>query len=63
MEEPGGAPAQLGVPMHPEFTRPAYSSIRFGLLPAAWMTVGWSISLGMPQAYLSPGIDTLVLLP
>jgi hypothetical protein len=31
----------------PELTRPAYSSIRLGLLPALWMTVGCAISLGM----------------
>jgi hypothetical protein len=31
----------------PEFTRPAYSSIVLGVLPAAWMMVGFSISLGM----------------
>jgi hypothetical protein len=31
----------------PEFTRPAYSSIRFGLFPAAWITDGASISLGI----------------
>jgi len=28
----------------PELTRPAYSSMRFGLLPAAWMTEGAGIS-------------------
>src|SRR6476646_8100635 len=30
----------------PELTRPAYSSIVFGLLPAAAMTVGRGISVG-----------------
>jgi len=34
-------------PPCPELIRPAYSSICFGLLPADWMTVGRSISLGM----------------
>jgi hypothetical protein len=33
----------------PEFTRPAYSSITFGLLPAAAMIVGDAISLGMSE--------------
>src|SRR4051812_26048856 len=31
----------------PEFTRPANSSIRFGLLPAALITVGCAISVGI----------------
>src|SRR5438477_9006778 len=31
----------------PVFTRPAYSSIFFGLLPADWMIFGRSISVGM----------------
>jgi hypothetical protein len=31
----------------PELTRPAYSSIRFGLLPAAWTTAGRSMSRGI----------------
>ena len=33
-------------PIHPEvaeFTRPTYSSISFGWLPAAGMRVGWEI--------------------
>jgi hypothetical protein len=33
----------------PEFTRPAYSSITFGLFPAAAMIVGDAINLGMSQ--------------
>src|SRR5262249_28912544 len=37
----------------PEFTRPAYSSMRFGLLPAAAITVGFSIKVGMfSRSYL-----------
>jgi hypothetical protein len=32
----------------PEFTRPAYSSIRLGGVPAACTMAGASISLGMP---------------
>jgi hypothetical protein len=31
----------------PLFTRPAYSSIRFGLFPAAWTTVGPMIIRGI----------------
>ena len=31
----------------PEFTRPAYSSIRLGGVPAAWTRVGASIDLGI----------------
>src|SRR4051812_50102215 len=31
----------------PELTRPANSSIRFGLLPAALITVGCAISVGI----------------
>jgi len=30
-----------------EFTRPIYSSINFGLLPADWMRVGCGISVGI----------------
>jgi hypothetical protein len=33
----------------PELTRPAYSSIRLGLFPAAAITVGRSISVGMRE--------------
>ena len=28
-------------------TRPMYSSMSLGLLPAAWMRVGWGMSVGM----------------
>ena len=31
----------------PEFTRPAYSSIRLGLVPTAWATVGAGMSVGI----------------
>jgi hypothetical protein len=30
----------------PELTRPTYSSINFGLLPAAVTRLGWEISMG-----------------
>jgi len=32
-----------------ELTRPTYSAMCFGLFPAAWMTVGASMSLAMPD--------------
>src|SRR5579863_49038 len=32
-----------------ELTRPMYSSISFGLLPAASIRVGWEIRVGMDQ--------------
>src|SRR6186997_1956218 len=35
----------------PEFTRPAYSSIFLGMLPAAAMTVGAGINEGIPGFY------------
>src|SRR5262245_30168936 len=31
----------------PEFTRPMYSSINFGLLPAAWMRLGEEMRVGI----------------
>jgi hypothetical protein len=30
-----------------ELTRPMYSSMSLGLLPAAWIRVGWEMSVGM----------------
>ena len=36
----------------PELTRPAYSSMRFGLLPAGWMIDGACISLGIVSRVL-----------
>src|SRR5436309_11946966 len=36
-----------------EFTRPMYSSMSFGLFPAAWMRVGWAMSVGMKSLVLS----------
>src|SRR5262245_45329255 len=38
-------------PACPLFTRPAYSSIRFGLFPAAWTTVGPMIIRGIRRVY------------
>jgi hypothetical protein len=35
----------------PEFTRPMYSSMIFGLFPAAWMIVGDSMSSGMVHPF------------
>jgi MFS superfamily sulfate permease-like transporter len=50
---PDGDPARLLTAtatlsaLVPEFTRPTYSSIAFGLFPAATMRVGASMSCGM----------------
>ena len=38
-------------PAWPEFTRPAYSSMRLGLLPAGAMTVGCGIKVGMMRLF------------
>jgi len=43
-----------------ELTRPTYSSISLGLLPAAWMTVGCGISVGMLVALGAHGHSTNV---
>jgi|HubBroStandDraft_2_1064218.scaffolds.fasta_scaffold337242_2 hypothetical protein len=32
-------------------TRPTYSSMSFGLLPADWMRVGWEIRVGMDSGF------------
>ena len=39
-----------------ELTRPMYSSISLGLFPAAWMRVGWAMSVGMKFVVLSASI-------
>ena len=45
--QPGGLVMRATLaPAVPVFTRPTNSSIRFGLFPADWMTVGFSIVLG-----------------
>ena len=43
----------------PEFTRPTYSSMRLGRLPAAAITVGASISFGMVERShaAAPGVQ------
>jgi hypothetical protein len=38
-------------PVCPEFTRPAYSSIRLGLVPTAATTVGCAIKVGMLRLF------------
>ncbi len=38
-------------PEWPELTLPANSSIRLGLVPAAWMTAGCEMSRGMGTVY------------
>ena len=43
----GSSSARRSPPASPVFTRPTYSSIRFGLFPAAWTIVGFSISRAM----------------
>ena len=50
--QPGGLVIRATLaPAVPEFTRPTNSSIRFGLFPADWMMVGFSIVRAMRGAY------------
>src|ERR1700688_4669194 len=38
-----------------ELTRPMYSSMSLGLLPAAWIRVGWGMSVGMSLGFRDTG--------
>src|SRR5688500_18993925 len=44
-------------PACPEFTRPANSWICFGLLPAAWITVGFWMSVGITTGDGGDGVN------
>src|SRR6202049_5335826 len=38
-----------------ELTRPMYSSMSLALLPAAWIRVGWEMSVGMSLGFRDTG--------
>jgi hypothetical protein len=47
-----------------ELTRPMYSSMSLGLLPADWMRVGWEIKVGMQRfSVLGDATFSLLLKP